>query len=521
MGRSLANNFSLSVAVESTPGVLPGSPTWYLLEPNDGGKFAADIKTVARDPISKNRQRRKGVITDLDSAAEFPHDLTMDVVDIFMEGFVMATGTNSDCRFRGVAAVSGGYTIPAATAAQAGKFQYNAGGPISLVSARGYANSVNNGLRALTGDLATSGTTLPVSGSTAETPPTNAVVEIAGIRCTAGDLALSISGTTGTLTSQNNSVSGSADVDFTTLGLTAGQFIHIGGLTNTNRFAGAGAVRSYGFARVKTIAAATLTVDKMDATLIASDGTDDGSGGALVPVDLLFGNFIRNVTVDDSEFLTRTFQFEQAYHNLQNPGPGDEYGYSIGNQCNELKIDLPTADKAVCTFSFIGQDTATPTTSRKTNAATPVQPIKVSALNTTSDIIRLRVTEVDETGVTSDFKDLSITIKNNVTGEKVLAYLGNKYVNNGNFEVEFTGKAVFTSSGVLAAIRDNDTLTADFIIQSEDGAMAFDMPAMTLGGGGLELPKNESINVDLTGTAFADTLFNTSVGVSLFPVVPN
>jgi hypothetical protein len=520
MGRSLSNNASLSVAVEASSGVLPGSPTWYLLEPNTIGKIGADIKTVVRSPISKNRQRRKGVITDLDSSIEFEHDLTMMVPDLFLEGFVFAVAKNADLRFQNVPAVSGGYTIPAATAAQAGKIQFNSGGPITLVYGRGYANTANNGLRALTSDLATSGTTLPVTGSVAETPPTNAEVEVAGIRCTAGDLALAISGTTGTLSSGNNGVTGGSQVNFTTLGLTAGQFIHIGGLTGTNRFGSGVGTDSYGYARIRTIAAAAITLDKMSSTLAVSDGTDDNAGGTDVPVDLLFGRFIRNVAVDSAEFLTRFFQFEAAWDNLQNPGPGAEYSYSIGNLCNEWTFNLPLAEKSTVGFSFIGQDTGNPTSSRKTNAASPVQPGKISGLNTSSDILRLRVNKVDETGVTSDFKELSITFRNNITPEKVLGLIGAKYMNNGNFEVEMEGKAIFTSGEVLAAIRSNTTLSAEFFVRSEDGVMAVDMPAVTVGGGALDLPVNESINISMTLTAFQDTFFGTSVGVSLFPVAP-
>lgn len=520
MARSLSNNASLQVAIESSSGTLPGSPTWFLLEPNTIGKIGADIKTVARSPISKNRQRRKGVVTDLDSTLEFEHDLTMLPVDVFFEGFIMSTAVNSDTVFRGVNAVSGGYTIPSATAAQAAKFQFDTAGPFSLVYARGYANTVNNGIRALTSDLAAAGTTLPVSGSTAETAPTNAEVALCGVRATAGDLAFAISGTTGTLSSGNHSITGADQLNFTVLGLTVGQFIHIGGLTSTNRFSGASSVNSYGYARVKTIAAAAITVDKMSSTLIVSDGTDTGSAGTNVAVDLLFGRFIRNVAVDSSEFLTRTFQFEAAWDNLQNPGPGAEYSYSEGNQCNEMTFNLPLADKATIGMTFLGTDTDNPTTSRRTNASTPVQPQKIAAMNTSSDILRLRVTDVDESALTTDFKDLTVTLRNNVTGEKVLGTLGNRYVNNGNFEVDMEGKVIFTDSDVIARIRANTTVTADFILKSEDGGIAVDMPSVTLGGGALELPVNESINLALAAQAVQDTTFGTSVGISLFPVVP-
>lgn len=520
MGRVLTNNVSLQVATETTAGVIPTSGTYFLLEPNDITKFGAEIKTVARSPISKNRQRRKGTVTDLDSGVDFEHDLTMSVFQTFIESFLFATAVNSDMVFRGVAAVSGGYTIPAATAAQGSKFQFNSGGPISLVYARGYANTVNNGIRALTSDLASSGTTLPVSGSTAETPQTGAQVEVAGIRCTAGDLALDVTGTVGVLTSGNHSVSGAAKVDFTTLGLTVGQFIHIGGLTNTNRFFGVGPVASYGFARVTVIAAAQLTLDKMDATLIDSDGTTTGAGGTNVPVDLLFGRFVRNVAVDHASYIERSFTIEASWPNLADPGPGDMYSYAKGNYCNQMEFNLPLTNKATINYQFVGTDTDNPTSSRATGASAGISPTMTGALNTSSDILRLRVTQIDETGMTTDFKDLKITLKNNVSPEKVLATLGARFMNAGNFEVDIEGEILFTKPTVINAIRANTEVTADFIVKNADGGICVDMPAMTLGGGAPNLPVNESVRLKLTGGAHLSTIFGTSVGVSMFAVMP-
>lgn len=521
MGRVLTNNTSLQVATESSIGTLPGSPTWFLLEPNDIATFGAEITTVARSPISKNRQRRYGTVTDLDSSVEFEHDLTMSVFATFIEGFVFASATNNDCLFRGAAAVSGGFTIPSSTAAQAAKFQFTSGGPISLVYARGYVNAANNGLVPLSADLGSSETTLQVSGNVVETAPTNAEVELCGIRAEAGDLDLAVSAGVGTMTSGNNSASN--NINFTTLGLTVGQLIHVGGLTSANRFGSTAAgdgTRSYGYARIRTIAADTLTLDKLDATLVASDGTADGNGGTLSPVDLLFGRFIRNVAVDDSSFLERSFTIEAAWDNLQNPGPGAEYSYAAGNLCNEMSFNLPLADKATISYGFIGTDTANPTTSRVTNASSPIEPVSTAALNTSADILRLRITEIDETGLTTDFKDLTLTLRNNVSPEKVLGTLGAAFMNTGNFEVDLEGQILFTEGDVVDAIRANTEVTADFIVKNADGAIGVDIPAMTLGDGSAELPVNESVILNLSGQAHQDTTFGTSIGISLFPVVP-
>lgn len=522
MGRVLTNNTSFAAAVETTLGTAPAAGTWFLLEPNDISSYGAEITTVARNPISKNRQRQKGTVTDLDSAAEFEHDLTMSVFELFAEAWTFSTAVNADMIFRGANATGSGtgFTIPSATAAQAAKFQYTSGGPISLVYARGYANSANNGIHPLSADVAATDTAIPVASLTTETAPANAEVEMCGMRAEAGDLALAVSSGVGTLSSGNNSATN--NIDFTTLGLTVGQMIHVGGLTTTNRFGSTAAgdgTDSYGYARVTAIAAGSLTLDKLDSTLVASDGTDDGNAGTLTVTDLLFGRFIRNVAVDDSSFLTRSFTMEAAFDNLGSGGAA-EYSYSKGNLCNEITFNLPLADKATVSFGFVGTDTDNPTTTRLTNADTPVEPVKTGAFNTSADIMRLRITQVDETGLTTDFKDVSLTFRNNVTPEKVLGTLGAAYMNTGNFEVDLESEILFTDGDVIDAIRANTEVTADFIIKNSDGAIAVDIPAMTLGGGAMNFPVNESVTLSTTGQAHQDTTLSTSVGISIFPVVP-
>jgi len=506
MGRVLTNNITVQAAREASLGTLPGSPDWKLLEPNSVGTFGATITTVKRQPISKDKQNRKGTVTDLDSAVEFETDLTMDVFSEFIEGFCMVTAVNSDLLFEKVNVGATGYTIPAATAAQAAKLQFTSGGPISLLYARGYATAANNGLNPLTVDVASTDTVMQFSGATTETAPAKAVVEIAGIRPETGDLSLTVSAGVGTLTSGNNAAVN--NIDFTTLGLTVGQFIHIGGLTASEQFS-AGA----GYGRITSIAAGTVLLDKLDSTL----ATDTG---AAETVDLLFGRFIRNVSVDDSDYLEISYHFEGSYPNLDSGG-ATEYEYPKGNYCNQVTFNLPLTEKATCSFGFVGTDTEVPTTTRKSGASTAREVARDDALNTSADIARLRITQVDETGLTTDFKSFSLTLLNNVAGEKVLAQLGAKYMNTGNFEVTADGQILFTDSAVVSAIRNNTTVTMDFILAGDaDGAIAVDIPSMTLGGGGKDFPVNESVLLNTTGTAHKDDTLNTSLGVSLFAIVP-
>lgn len=491
MGRVLTNNMTLQVAAEDSLGVLPGSPVWQLLEPNEINNFGASITTVARSPISKARQRRKGTVTDLDSAVEFGADLTLDHFQDFAEGFMFANFVGPDVLVP--TAVTGGatdeYTVPTMTAA------VPAG---TLLYARGFAQAANNGLKVA--DTGTT-TTVPVTTDLADeaSPATNVELAICGVRSATGDLDVDANGN---LTS--------TVLDFTTLDLTVGQAIWVGGDAAINRFTNAA---NKGFARITAIAANLLTLDKKGQAFVTEANTTQA-------VDLYFGRFLRNVSVDDSDYLERSFHFELASPNL-GAGGATAYEYAKGNYCNTLGFELPLTDKATMTVAFVGTDTDVPTTSRATGASTPISPLLTGAFNTSADIARLRITEVDETGLSTDFSSLAFNINNNVSPEKVLGQLGAKYLNTGNFEIDIESTLLFTDGAVVEAVRNNTTVTMDFSIRNDDGALLVDVPSMTLGDGAREYPVNESVKINTTAMAFGDTTLGYSVGISLFPYAPN
>lgn len=495
MGRTLTNNFSLAYAIEQSLGVLPGSPEWKLLEPNEINTFGASITTVSRSPISKSRQRRKGAVTDLDSSVDFSADLTMEHFLDFIESFCFVSFVGGEHTIP--TAVTGGatdeYTIPAISAALAQN---------TLVYGRGFTNSANNGLKVV--DTGSTTTTIPVTTDLEDETPgatQNASVDVCGYRTAAGDLDVAVSGGVVTLTT--------TALDFTTLPIMVGQAIWVGGDAAINQFSTA---NNGGFARIVSIAANAMVIDKTGQTWATEANTTQ-------EVDIYFGRFVRNVSVDDSDYLEQSFHFEGTYENLG--VSGDEYEYAKGNYCNTIGFDLPLTDKAVMTFGFVGTDTEPPTTTRETGASSPVVPVQTSAFNTSADIARLRITEVDETGLTTDFKSLTLNINNNVSPEKVLGQLGAKFLNTGNFEVDIETQLLFTNADVVDAIRNNTTLTMDFSIQNDDGAILVDLPSLTLGGGEREFPVNESILINTTAQAFGDATLGTSIGISVFPYVPS
>jgi hypothetical protein len=506
MGRVFTNSTSLAVAREASPGVLPGSPRWLGIEPNSISNFGTTITKVARSPISRARQRRKGVVTDADSTIEFEADFTLSHLKDFIEGFCFSRLVGPDA-YVPTGATATGYTVAALSAQQAGRVVYSGGGAKTLFYARGFTDAANNGLKPATAALAAAATEIKVAGNVVAAPGTHDDVEvaIAGIRGLAGDLKID---------AQGNLIS--TALDFTLLGLTPGQRIFIGGLDVTNRFFH---VENYGFARVDIIAAHKLTLAKRDQAYVLDDGTTTGAGGAAVAIDILFGQYVRTVAVDHADYVQVAYQFEQELPNLGDAGE-DMFRYAVGCWSDTMSFDIPLTNKATITYGFTALDTTDPTTARATNASSSKTPSETAAFSTSSDLARLRVQEVDETGLTTDFKSLKLTLSNNVAGEKVLGHLGPKYLNAGNVEADVETQALFTDAGIPAAIRNNDTLGLDFALRNEDGGAHFDLPSGTMDGGGNEYPVNATVLINTTFQSFEDPVFQHSFSCSLFPALP-
>ncbi|MFL6864113.1 MAG: phage tail tube protein [Allosphingosinicella sp.] len=500
MPRVLTNGMSLSFTREASLGVLPVSPQWFELEPNTLNSFGTTTSSEARSPISKARARRKGTVTDLDSAVEFESDLTLTHLRLFAESFLFASATGGDSYITS-AAVVGGYTVPALSGAQAGRMLYGVGAAITLVNAIGFDTVANNGLKPLTAKPAAGAVLIPVAGNAAEAPTATVMAEvsIAGVRAAVGDLSIDAAGN---LTS--------AVLDFTTLGIARGQTIHIGGVDALHQFTNAA---NTGFARVEQLAAHKLTLGKRDQAFV----TEAGAG---INVDLLFGQFVRNVPLDHADFLQPSHQFELRSPNLM-PGGAAGHEYAIGNWADALSISIPLTGKALLTLGFVGQNTTDPVAIRATNASAAKAGRQTEAFGTSSDIARLRMQDVDETGLTTDFKSATFTLTNNVAGEKVLGHLGPKYLNAGNIECDVENQMLFTSADVIHGIRCNTTFGLDWVLRNGDGGVAFDLPTGTLSGGGREYPANQSVLINDTFAAHQeDGKLGFTCGLSFFPVLP-
>ena len=507
MGRVLTNAINASYTIESELGTA--GTEWKVLEPNTISTFGAEITTVARDPISKNRQRRKGTVTDLDSSMEFEHDLGISVFEDFVEGFAFARAVNHEMSipFTAVSA-DGEYTVPALTQTQADKIKAVNDQYATLFQPKNAANPNNNRLfhcedAGVAGATAIDGRAISNETNFQAETGANGVLELAGVRFTAGsgNPALSYDTTTRRLTV--TAASGATNFRWQDLGVTVGQVVGIMQWRTDNVI---------GYGRVVSRDGLVLVLDKVSPALRTQAQITEN-------MDVLFGRYVRNVPVDDDDYIERSFQFEVEFPNLGDNN-ATEYQYSIGNFCNSMAFNLPLTDKSTMTMNFIGTDTENPTATRKAGAAGAAELVDTVAFNTSEDIARLRVTEVDEDGISTDFKSLTFTINNNVSAEKVLGKLGARFMNTGNFEIDIEATMLFSNGRVVNKIRDNETVSMDFILHNDNGGIAIDAPSMTLGGGSREFPVNETVTISVTAQAFQDATLGTSIGISLFPFLP-
>lgn len=148
-----SNQTELRIAEEESIGVLPATPVWEQFDPNEYNDFGGEITTVARNPINSSRQRKKGVVVDLEAKGGFGIDITQDNMQGLMQGFMFASARRKAEFDIPTVDGSGNAYTPAS-----GGTEYFAG---NLLFAKNFQLTANNGLKLVTGSP--SSTSVPVT----------------------------------------------------------------------------------------------------------------------------------------------------------------------------------------------------------------------------------------------------------------------------------------------------------------------------------------------------------------------
>lgn len=468
-----SNQTGLRIALEASPGVLPGSPVWIGYEPNNYANFGGDFIKVARMPINASRQRKKGVVVDLNASGGFAEDLTYERPQSFIEGIMFADfRVKSELAVTG--ATSGHFTVAA------GGLAYKAG---DVVFAKSMQNAVNNGRFTLAADA--TGTSIAAPGVTAEAGSAGIISRV-GHTGASGDLVSVFSGGVQTLTS--------TALDFTTLGLIVGEWIFV------DNFGTAGA---NGFKRLSSIAAHTLTFDKSSVDPAADAGT-------ATIVTIYFGRVIRNEQA--ALIKRRTYQMERTLGKADTTSTFEQVEYLVGSTLNQWTLTLNTADKLTWSISTVSQryqlnDSAT---GPKSGARPAI--VENKAFNSTSHVARMRVGGVgDNTAFFAHVIDGTFSINNNVVPNKAIGTLGSFDQTAGFFEVSAALNVYFSTVEAIQAIGDNADVSIDAVLCQDNQGIIIDFPLVSLGDGRLKVAINEPITLPLT----CDAADATSVNVNM------
>jgi hypothetical protein len=454
-------------------------PTWLPLDPNSFSDFGGDLKTVARNPINPSRQRRKGVITDLDASGGFQQDLTQMNLRGLFQGFMFATWRQrpQTAKFVGAA------TPVTAVAGTAKQYSTTLTGVVAgdVIVAAGFAQAANNGVRHVT---AAAGGNITVAEALADetTPPTSATLRVVAKRFASADLSIVLNGTLARLTS--------AAVDMSTLGFILGEWIYLGSDTPANRFA-----NNVGFARIGAINEDYIEFDKTDWVPAAEAGTAK-------LIEFYLGDILKNEE-DPALIVRRSYDLERT---VGNDADGVMSEHITGAVPNQLTINVKQADKITADLTFVGCDHEQRDGDDGLKGGTRPDLLIEDAFNTSSDFARIKLASVTGTNsyptpIFAYSTDLTLTINNNVSGSKALGVLGNFDTDVGMFEVGGSVTAYFADMAGTRAVRNNADITLDVAIVKNNAGMLFDIPLLSLGNGRLAVEMNKKITLPLDLTA--------------------
>lgn len=474
-----SNVTGLCFAEEETFKTLPTTPVWWPLEPNSYSDFGGTVTTMARKPISASRQNKKGVATDMEASGGFNQDLTQTNLQRLLQGFFFASLRPKD-EFgdgSGVITSVGASNDINGTAIDTGVV---AG---KLIFCSGFTNSANNGLK-IVASVASGSVTVTETLVAEAAPPAAAKITMVGVQGATGDLDVTTTGAFATITSTT--------LDFTTLGLLPGEWIYVGGDTAGTQFVTAA---NNGFKRIRSIAANALVLDKS----VLAMGTE---ANTTTTVRLFFGRVLKNET--GTSIVRRTYNLERTLGVPDTTDPtGVQSEYLTGAVPNELTINIPTAEKIMADLTFIAADNEQRSGTTDVKTGTRKTLAESDAFNTSSDIVRIKMSVVDAaseapTALFGFLTELTLTINNGVTPNKAVGVFGAFEVSIGNFEVGGKCSAYFSDVAAVAAVRDNSDVTLDIILAKANTGVIIDFPLLALGDGRLNVEKDAPITLPLT-----------------------
>ena len=398
---------------------------------------------------------------------EFSYPEQDALIDTFICSSMQADWVNTPSRFNdgvadsvitGVVASTGVVSVTTGAAFVLGH----------LCKLTGFTAAGNNTLKKIT----TGSPTVPAFGAGAgladeAVPPAAARMKVVGFEGASGDITALADGL------------GSTALDFTTLGLTVGGFVKIGGTGAAFQFATAAC---NDWARVIAVAATT-------------------DAGAAKTIRVFFGDLIKNGVTKIGATLERAF--------LDQTVP--TYIAQRGMVVNEANWSIETKKIINGSFAFIGMGGAQSTVGLDAvpDAASAIADFPVMAAG--ANVGRIAESGVKITG-NNFVKNLSLKITNNIRDLTDVENLGPVDLGSGRCDVSVNLSTYFGSNTFLTKLFAGTAVNINARVLKANRAVVWSVPRLTYTDGA---PDDSGINADimlsLTAQASFDTLTNAHI----------
>lgn len=476
------NRTALAKVREVTFGVTPATPAFKAIR-NTSSSLNANPRTIISEEIRADRQVTDLILVGLSAGGDIGGELSFLAHDDDFEEALQGTWSNQ----ASITVVTTDIEISDMTATtitvSAGGTNFKLG---MLASTTGFTTAANNKVARV---ASSTGTTIvfPASTYTIEAAPipVGASVKQVGFQGAAADIVATITG--------GNALT-STVLDFTTMGISPGEWVKIGGSVVGEQFATAA---NNGYARVSAVTATRLSFSIVPTGWSADTGTGK-------TISVFTGDFLSNASTKRSNTIERQYLDHAPV----------SYEYLRGMTLDSLLISLNQQAIVQLTKTYTGKDAVIQTT--RFAGATDVASPTYDVMNTTADVGDLSIDGVTVTGP-NFIMAATFQINNNIRQQTGIGSLGAVGTGNGEFNVTGTLNTYFGDKTIYDKVLANTLTSVSCRVGATDvnkPSYLIDCPSIKYSAGAPGITgKNQDIMITGTYQAFmhATLLFTMSI----------
>lgn len=482
------NRSATAYVAELTPGITPANPAFKAMRVTSNGLNFEPQRTTSNE-IRPDRQITDAPLMELRAGGDIGIELSYAAFDDMFEAAFQGTWAakpkiivaTEDTEISDLSATTA--TVSAGGAA------FKTG---HIVRLTGFPTAGNNKVARVSSSTGTT-VVFPAATFAAESDPipVGAKLQVVGFQGASADLAAVTAGGNG-LTS--------AVLDFTTLGLSNGEWLLLGGSATGDKFATAA---NNGWVRVSGITQNRLSFDVVPAGWSA----DVGTGKTL---QVFAGDFLTNGVTQ------RSFTMERQQQDLASPS----FEYHRGSQVNSMELTLRAATIITGQFGYLGLDAIVDTA--RIAGATDIPAPAFPVLNAASNVGRIAEGGAVIAGP-SYITELGFNLNNNLERQLAVGVLGAVGIRNGEVNVSGSINAYFGDIALLQKVLNDTETSLFFRAGRQDGdreSILIDIPRVKLSGNAPVTGKNADRMFNGQYQAMRHPTLGITVSAGRFPYLP-